>query len=689
MRRLLRLSLLVLFWVSLLISSNQGLAQEPHPVSRKLFAARDTNSNGQLLEDEFAGAEPEAERPRARGEFRLLDRDHNNLLSLDEFRNSPRLIPFTERGFMTDPLTKYVVAELKRFDEQYEQWDADGDGELNRSELGQSNFFRVFDRVLSSSRGPDSFLTRTPTGSWIDRSKDDRLSRDEFKFALEVSFGIRRWQGEILRTQSGRVVNWSLFKHVDENRNDSVGRFEYIERAFEADKETAEKNFDAADTDQSLALSFNEWSAIDSKQIEPITEFLKRDANFDGKLTSEELLQGTPEWQRSVAKHLIPGFDLDRNGTLSLEEFRQTPLVDQIYGWHVPLKDQNADGILTREEFVWELDRKIPVLGGLLDLYFNRYDVNGDGELRTDEFAFEVPIAPQASLYRARADGSDVELLVASGTRGFQTLGSPDVSPDGKSVVFEAIPNVGVNMDLSRARLFKLPLGDGLQRELFDLGLGNGPNWSPDGRRLAFFLNPGAQSGEKEGVWIMQADGTNRRHLAPRLRCPKWSPDGKLLLCTTNFLAPHKLVLVDAESGEQAPLLEDHTILGVPEWEPRGQHIVVTTKIGAIRKLQAFKIDELQARPIDLWKSAISPPANEPFFDISRPHWSADGKAVLFVNNDKGPCEFWQVSADGKTAAQPIAASLNDNLLTGVWSPDRQQVIFVSSRKPEAKASGQ
>ncbi|MCY4019078.1 MAG: hypothetical protein OXG39_06690 [Chloroflexi bacterium] len=57
------------------------------------------------------------------------------------------------------------------------------------------------------------------------------------------------------------------------------------------------------------------------------------------------------------------------------------------------------------------------------------------------------------------------------------------------------------------------------------------PDWSPDGRRIAFSSN---RDGDYD-IWIMDADGSNLIHVVNTDKhefYPRWSPDGTHILCT-------------------------------------------------------------------------------------------------------------------------------------------------------------
>ncbi len=657
-------------------------ADAASPVSRKLFDARDSNHDSQLTIEEFSLALPEAQRPAAQREYRLLDRDKDRKLSLNEFRNAARIIPYNERGFITDPLNKILDLEMRKYDENISKWDSDDNGELSQAELSKSSFFLVFDRPFLTRRGANFFLTKTPNGPWMDRNTNAGLSRDEVRYALEVSFGVRRWQGDLLRTKTGRIHNWSLFRHVDENRNESVGRFEYINRADEKDKQTAEANFDKADTDHSLALSFSEWCAIDHKQTEPFWIFLDRDTDLDGKLSPDELLKGTPEGQASIAKHIFPGFDVDKDGFLSLDEFFVTPLVDQIYFWHVPLKDENGDDKLSRDEFIYEAERKFPSAGALLNLYFDRYDLNADGSLAHDEFEFTTP-KPQSSLYRIRSDGTELELLVDHAKLGRGFIGSPDVSPDGKSLAFDFTPVAGISLDARRTRIWILNLEGEGAGTLRDVAAGSQPDWSWDGTHIAYSVAADNNSNAADGIWVLKVDGSKSWHVAPRLDNPRWSPDGRMLLCMSGGGASHRLFLVDIESMEQRQVMPQLRVLGKPDWEPQGKRVAVPILEQANCGLRLVDVANEDDTGTEIWKSKFD---IESAVDKSHVNWSLDGQELIFSQTTSGKSELQRVLIAGSAKPQTLRPSIAHEEVTGVWSRNREHVIFTSTQPPEELA---
>ncbi|HEY0409865.1 MAG TPA: amidohydrolase, partial [Candidatus Dormibacteraeota bacterium] len=120
-----------------------------------------------------------------------------------------------------------------------------------------------------------------------------------------------------------------------------------------------------------------------------------------------------------------------------------------------------------------------------------------------------------ASINRPRADARHVSFTVHEAT-----WASLDVSPDGKTIVFDLLGDV-----------YRLPIGGGEAQALT-----HGPAWdsdprfSPDGTAIAFTSDRGGM----ESLWVMGADGKDPRPVTAGkdayVRGPAWMPDGDYLV---------------------------------------------------------------------------------------------------------------------------------------------------------------
>src|SRR5213079_63981 len=96
---------------------------------------------------------------------------------------------------------------------------------------------------------------------------------------------------------------------------------------------------------------------------------------------------------------------------------------------------------------------------------------------------------------------------------------SLDVSPDGKTIVFELVGDI-----------YTLPI-EGGQAKLISGGMAfdSQPKFSPDGKWIAFLSD---REGS-ENVWIMKPDGTEPKQISKdpnaEFTSPGWAPDGKYI----------------------------------------------------------------------------------------------------------------------------------------------------------------
>jgi len=146
-----------------------------------------------------------------------------------------------------------------------------------------------------------------------------------------------------------------------------------------------------------------------------------------------------------------------------------------------------------------------------------------------------------------------------------------DVSPDGKTVVFDLLGD-----------LYSMPISGGTPKQLTnDIGWQMQPKFSPDGKHLAYTSDEGGG----DNIWVMNADGSNAKAVTNEtfrlLNSPDWSPDGEFIVARKHFtntrsLGAGEIWQYHKTGGSGVMLTEkanDQKDLGEPAFSPDGKYV--------------------------------------------------------------------------------------------------------------------
>jgi len=209
------------------------------------------------------------------------------------------------------------------------------------------------------------------------------------------------------------------------------------------------------------------------------------------------------------------------------------------------------------------------------------------------------------------ADGSHLERVPTGGTGAPQ---SPSWSPSGERIVFQGAGGLWT---------FQLSTG---RRELIleDASPELTPDWSPDGRFIAFTSE---RSGSTD-LWVVSYSDRTPSRLstnAHRDVWPRWAPDGRSIVFFSRRDTEgerDELYVMDWQSREVERLTvhpAHHDF--VPDWSPDGARIVAALSDGVTDR--ALVIHDRGGR--EPWRFA------EGYHRVFQPTWSPDGRYIAFA----------------------------------------------------------
>jgi Tol biopolymer transport system component len=207
---------------------------------------------------------------------------------------------------------------------------------------------------------------------------------------------------------------------------------------------------------------------------------------------------------------------------------------------------------------------------------------------------------------------------------------SLDVSPDGKTIVFELIGDI-----------YTLPI-EGGQAKLISGGMAfeSQPKFSPDGQWIAFISD---REGS-ENIWVMHPDGTGVKQVSKDpnsdFTSPSWAPDGKYIFVSKAAFGIGSsevwMYHVDGGTGVQitkskpTPNLERNrrpNAMGVVA-SPDGKYLYYAAKLGSLYYNQQLPTWHIARRDR---KTGDEDTLIQQIKSAFRPMLSPGGKQVLYV----------------------------------------------------------
>jgi uncharacterized protein (TIGR03067 family) len=272
------------------------------------------------------------------------------------------------------------------------------------------------------------------------------------------------------------------------------------------------------------------------------------------------------------------------------------------------------------------------------------------------------------------ADGSGLRQLATFPKD--MAVGSPDWSPDGNKVAFDAW-RLALGEDYGDAHVYVVNV-DG--SSLADLAVGAMPSWSPDGKRITF-----CQYGVNRGVWIMNADGSNPKQIDASGWGSDWSPV-KNEIAYELSTGHENICVIDPDTGTRRFLLNKQRFQQVfwnMSWSPDGRQICFM----GIREGDAREVAVVSAQGDEKGFRVILSQKESPQYKAMMPIVAWDGNPSQILVSMKGPGDkFRQVyvlDATGEAPPRRLEGQDADRDNGDMaWSPDGRMAVF-NSKAPE------
>jgi dipeptidyl aminopeptidase/acylaminoacyl peptidase len=184
-------------------------------------------------------------------------------------------------------------------------------------------------------------------------------------------------------------------------------------------------------------------------------------------------------------------------------------------------------------------------------------------------------------------DGSNQQQLIDADVRD----AAPSWSPDSKHVAITSLPD----------QILIVNVEDLTSYELADYAWL--PFWSPDGRTIGY---SGLDVGNIWSIYLMDADGTNKRNLTPDHNTitdfwfANWSPDGSQISFTsTNPVGSIPAVYtMDVQGHKTGPIISgiDSNAL----WSPHGNYLASVVNCQRGKGIQIGNVNDLSKSCIPL-----------------------------------------------------------------------------------------
>ena len=278
----------------------------------------------------------------------------------------------------------------------------------------------------------------------------------------------------------------------------------------------------------------------------------------------------------------------------------------------------------------------------------------------------------------------DVALTLSEGT-----WLSVDVSPDGKTIIFDLLNDI-----------YSMPAGGGEAKAILSgPATQRSPQFSPDGRKILYLSD---ETGA-DNIWIADPDGRNpqqvtRENLA-MITGPAWVPDGRAVVAIKRSAANHEMRTSELRYFEIGGAVERQLVeppksgkdMQEPRYSPDGRYLYYTERVAgthyvynntALSNFVVRRRDMQTGETVDLISG---------FGSATTPQVSRDGKTIAFIRRVGARTVLFRYDVEKRTQTaiyQDLDRDLQADYIpqehyypTFGWFPDDRHVAIWAKGK--------
>ncbi len=188
----------------------------------------------------------------------------------------------------------------------------------------------------------------------------------------------------------------------------------------------------------------------------------------------------------------------------------------------------------------------------------------------------------------------------------------------------------------------------------------NTPDYSPDGRRIAF----SSDRGGRENIWVCDSDGANPVQLTTfesSSGTPRWSPDGRRLVFDSLEAGDWNVYVIDAEGGKPRRLTQEPSSDNRGTWSRDGRFVYLDSDRSGRR--QIWKIPSAGGEAVQVTHDGG-------VYALE----SADGKSIYYSKAESG-AGIWRVPVSGGEETEVVPGPIG----WGDWALSGSGIYFMTT----------